>query len=461
MENHLAPPSFSRGNKLIVPINVHRLEIVLSVDIPNKVLSCAATTSFSPLLDGYPMLDLVPRPEGIWLNGTQLPASALPEVTPPDGEAQLRYLDATLSANSEHVLSLNYGLDANTVLFESGGVRIGFFLNDLVERGFLERYAPANFEFDQFPIIIAITLAGATDTHRLFSNGHVLNLGENSWRVECPSYFTSSSLFLHLTNRPLAIRQGVFEGQEAAVPVEVYSNDADVADQALTEALAMMEELERDYGPYAHEKMVIYVADSLEPPLAGMEYCGATMTELPALGHEITHSWFGRGVMPGKGSAGWIDEAIARWRDYGYPRASGPPNRDPVNLADFSPYRRNTTTKPNPYSWGSLLLSELDFLLREDGGLKPVLGKLYRENMNTVIDTSVFLEFLKQETPLDLDKIFERYVYGRSGSDSFLAGRDYQRTPLSLKNTLEKAWGQFELQPFPRPFTQEKLRELL
>ena len=89
------------------------------------------------------------------------------------------------------------------------------------------------------------------------------------------------------------------------------------------------------------------------------------------------------------------------------------------------------------------------------------IGKLYRENKNTVIDTSFFLAFLKRETPLDLEMIFARYVYGRSGSDPFLAARDFLREPLSLTNALERAWGQVEIQPVPRPFTPEELRERL
>jgi hypothetical protein len=63
-----------------------------------------------------------------------------------------------------------------------------------------------------------------------------------------------------------------------------------------------------------------------------MEYCGATMTDPGALGHELTHSWFARGVMPANGNTGWIDEAVASWRDDGYPRASRAPNRSAVNL---------------------------------------------------------------------------------------------------------------------------------
>ena len=77
--------------------------------------------------------------------------------------------------------------------------------------------------------------------------------------------------------------------------------------------------------------MTIYIAGR-----GGMEHCGATITSMSALAHEITHSWFARGVMPANGNAGWIDEGTARWRDRGYPTAKGFSVRQPVNLSNYS-----------------------------------------------------------------------------------------------------------------------------
>ena len=57
--------------------------------------------------------------------------------------------------------------------------------------------------------------------------------------------------------------------------------------------LEFLAELEADYGAYTHDSMTVYIAGR-----GGMEHCGATITSMSALGHEITHSWFARGVMP-------------------------------------------------------------------------------------------------------------------------------------------------------------------
>ena len=47
----------------------------------------------------------------------------------------------------------------------------------------------------------------------------------------------------------------------------------------------------------------------------GMEYDGATTASVPALEHEVFHSWFGRGVKPARAADGWIDEA---WTTLGH-----------------------------------------------------------------------------------------------------------------------------------------------
>src|SRR5690606_27098526 len=56
-------------------------------------------------------------------------------------------------------------------------------------------------------------------------------------------------------------------------------------------ASEVFHELEGDYGAWPHPSLVIYNAG-----MGGMEYCGATMTSTSALGHELFHSYFARGV---------------------------------------------------------------------------------------------------------------------------------------------------------------------
>jgi hypothetical protein len=179
------------------------------------------------------------------------------------------------------------------------------------------------------------------------------------------------------------------------------------------------------------------------------------MTSLGALGHEITHSWFARGVMPANGNAGWIDEAIARWRDLGYPRASAVNRRPPVNLAGFSPYRRHTPRQS--YAMGSLLLSELDRLFAP-GGLRPILATLFRQRRRQPITTRLFQELLEQVTGVSLAATFDRYVYGRDdGADGDLHEMGPSMDELFDASGVEVG----AAPPPPRRFTPAELRALM
>jgi hypothetical protein len=255
----------------------------------------------------------------------------------------------------------------------------------------------------------------------------------------------------------MVVRSSTFTGVEAAVPVTVYGEDTATVDRASTEAREVLTELETTYGAYAHARLVIYATKALGG--GGMEYCGATTTTLPALAHELTHSWFARGVLPANGNSGWIDEAVASWRDNGYPRAE-PIERSPVNLAGFSPYRRHTTR--DAYTYGALFLSELDHLLARHGSsLRSVLGEFYRERRRRLITTPMFQAFVQQRIAEDLGPRFDRYVYGKWRDGTAFAAGEYQlRQEMPVIEQLTAAWGRAEFVPPPRSFTEQELAQL-
>lgn len=143
-----------------------------------------------------------------------------------------------------------------------------------------------------------------------------------------------------------------------------------------------------------------------------MEYSEALRAPLDGLTHELTHSWFGRGVMPSGGNAGWIDEAIADWTAAGFARYEVV-KRPPVNLARFSPYSRWTPYES--YNDGEMLLGEMHGVLIDAGfsaGMVGVLRKLHSKYKRTTITTPRFESFIQKTSGVDVSAAFSRYVYG-------------------------------------------------
>jgi hypothetical protein len=189
-----------------------------------------------------------------------------------------------------------------------------------------------------------------------------------------------------------------------------------------------------------------------------MEYCGATITTLRALEHEIFHSWFGRGVMPANGNAGWIDEAVATWRDNSYP-VGDPTQPDPaVNQAGWSPYRRGTPQ--TAYKEGALLLSKVDHIFER--GLKAILGRWFMERRRQAVTTDEFLNFLRAQGHADrLDPLFRKYVYGQSSREEDSRHFESESAAPAIDERLKTAWGVEEIVQPPRPLTRDELRHLL
>ena len=438
------PPGFLVGSELAVPLLSSGLDLTLDVNVTLRIATGRARLRFMVSQPGRPLFDLVPRPTRLLVDGVAIPPERLRLVVPPDEATPLRMLDELITAGEEHVIEIEYVLGDDTVQFSNGGAHLGFFMTDLTQRGYLERHAPANLEFDQSPMELEIHLSGGGGAHRLFTNGKAINDGDTAWRVTFPEYFSCSSTFVHLTARPLSVRTSTFSGMAREIPLTAYGNNVEEIERALETARAVMQELEQTFGPYAHDALLIYCTGEIS---GGMEYAGATMTSVAALGHEITHSWFARGVMPANGNAGWIDEAIARWRDLGYPRASAIAARPPVQLAGFSPYRRHTPRES--YAMGSQLLSELDRLFAP-GGLRPILAALFQQRRRQLITTQLFQDFLEQQTGSSLTAIFDRYVYGKDEGE----GHDHHESPPPILEGFEAA----------RPvhgFTPSELRSLM
>jgi hypothetical protein len=448
-----APPAFEHEGKHVIPVDFQKMDLSIVFDIQTKTAIGHSRIEFYAKETGYPMIDLLPEATSVRLDGVHLGQGALPEISSPQQISKFRMVNGEARGGAVHVLEIKYKMTPASVTFSSTGVKVGFWTTDLQDRGYLERYAPSNFEFDQFPMDLTLSVKGASAPHHLFTNGKIEHESDNRWNVSFPEYFDASSFFIHLTEAQVHVVSSEYQGIQARFPVTFYSQSETLPEQAWEDAKKVLAENEAAFGPFAHPRLVVY----LTPGGGGMEYCGGTMTSSWALGHELTHSWFARGVMPSNGNAGWIDEAIASWRDNGYPTATELEEHSPVNLGGFSVYRRHTPMEA--YHQGARLLSEFDRLFHENGGLRPVLAQLFTQQKHQTISTEFLKTFLEHVTGQNLKARFDRDVYGK-GRPGLVIERDLRERLLPNAMPSEVGtWTTPSGSRHPLPYTEQELIE--
>ncbi len=358
------PKSFSTPKGMAVFVDFTDAVYNVTYDILQKVATVRAEIKFSVPEAGLPIFDSVQDPTSIILDGVSITAT---KTKTPNNETTLRVLDKAVTVGN-HTMTIEVPLK-ELVSFGANSVNSAFWTSDLDERQFLELYMPANFEFDQVKMSMNITFIGAKDNQQLYTNGVVAKKA-NGYSISFPAHYTASSIFFHTVAKGSVVEARAtyrsIDGRE--LPVVVYTKSAWGDDSGVKrlkdKALTILDELEKDYGAFLHPSVTIYNAGS-----GGMEYCGATMTDSGSMGHELFHSYFARGVMPANGNSGWMDEALASWRDDGYPSSASLFGSSRMSSHPY--YTRTTDTAA--YSFGARFMSYLDNKFAPKGGLKPFM----------------------------------------------------------------------------------------
>lgn len=403
-----APAAFSFASGKAIFVDWTSATYEITYDVAARQAMVLSTIKFMAPSVGRPVFDLVVDPTALKLDGQSVSAET---IALPENASRVRVLMSDVSAG-EHTLEITSSI-TKLLEWDGVGVRSAFWTTDLNDRGYLEQYLPANLEYDRVAMKFLVTVNGAQKTQRIYTNGVVSVLGENKFSIVYPDYFTSSSLFFHtapegaMTEKSFTFRS--IDGRD--LPVVIYrkpgmfGGDEATLERLKRSTIAVLTELESDYGPFLHPSVTIYNAGS-----GGMEYCGATMTDAGALGHELTHSYFARGIMPANGNAGWIDEALASWRDSDYPRATSISGT--ANMAGRPGYTRFTDYAA--YSYGMRFMSYLDGKFADQGGLKSLLRKLVDEKSFTPFFTEDFIEWAEGHYRMDLKSEFRRVYGGKS-----------------------------------------------
>ena len=404
------PKSFNylSGNAVFVDFEEAIYDI--TYDIDKKKAEVIAKFKMNVVEAGYPIFDLIQEPTLVKVDGLEVKA---PEVSTPSNETKIRVINKKLSIG-RYDLEIQVPL-TNLIEYTTTGVKSAYWVTDLQDRNYLERYIPVNLEYDRVKMTFNINFKGLKTKQHLFANGLVKWTTDQKATIDFPEYFTVNSLYFHTTPvGEVELLETTFKsvnGRE--IPVAVYQVPGDSDPEGLNGlknvALRVFNELEKDYGAFPHPSITIYNANLGSMGLGGMEYAGATVTSKSALAHELFHSYFARAMTPANGNAGWIDEALASWRDDGYPRLATLSGTS--SMAAHAPYTRKTDTAA--YGFGARFMSFLDNKFASKGGLKPFMNKLLEKKIFEPLFTEDFIQEMELFYGEKVQDMFNKYVYGK------------------------------------------------
>ncbi len=424
---HLAPPDFVSKSGRSVFVDFKTAQYDVTYDLENKITTVRSTIVFEAEKTGKPIFDLVPNPKNVTLDGVATRVVALDF---PDKISKARLVD-TFVDPGEHVLKMENTFKANVRYHDNNtfNVSSAFWIRDLKERMFLEQYVPSNLEFDQYQMTINAKFVGVKKIDQeFFTNGVVTKNSPTSWTIVYPDYFTASSLYYHTTRQGSLRRMDYnylsVNGRE--IPVTVYTPWYLATSDFKKYSEEIFAELEADYGPWGHPSFVAY---GTLPGTGGMEHSGATQTSLGAFDHEMLHSYFAKGVMPSNGNSGWIDEAIASWRDRGYLRLPTV-SFGGSDIGGQSVYKRNTDDRS--YALGAAFMAYLDYRLQNIGGLKAFLRGYFAAYNHMVITEQHFKNNLEFFSGMDLTHEFDTYIWGTNTPDAEgLSKQSHHHAPMT------------------------------
>jgi hypothetical protein len=111
--------------------------------------------------------------------------------------------------------------------------------------------------------------------------------------------------------------------------------------------------------------------------------------------------------MPANGNSGWLDEALASWRDVGYSRAT---SLDGSSGMSSHPYYTRTTDKA-AYTFGKRFMGLLDGKIQSKGGLKPFLRYMVERHTFAPLFVEEFIQEMNKFYGVSFDADFKRYTY--------------------------------------------------
>lgn len=431
MPQSLAPPPATLGSRRVVAPRVQRTRASLTFDVAAREGTGRAAIEFcGGAVDGLPALDLRQPLEWVRLDGRDLSPDDFAHQDLGAGiGARMRVLDVGVGAGSPHLLEVGYRLatpdceGALPIGWTDDGVRFDFWMSDLHPGRYLEMWVPSPLVHDRFGLELTVEVTGTERPHTLIANtaGIDARSGGRAWTVVYPPHFTALSPLLVLApSDTLEIRRSAVSmpGRSRSLGLVTARHTDTDADLGACEAdlRSWLTYLACRYEPWVHGDTFWAVVWG---PGRGMEYDGATTASVPALEHEVFHSWFGRGVKPARASDGWIDEAWTTWstasRRSELPRFAQIElalDEPPVELYPPHPWSRHTAVAA--YSDGARLFAGLAHLFGGPERLRSAMAEWYRINAGGLVTTDGLAAHLKAWSGVDIGPWWARYVHGRA-----------------------------------------------
>lgn len=381
----------------------------ITYDVTQKKAFVEATIDLTTVEEGHVVFDLHVDPTSITIDGDSASSSL---VKTPDNETTVRILSKKAEAG-DHELKIQLPL-TQLVEWTDTGVKSAFWMSDLTDRGYLERYLPTNYIYDRIPMTFVVKFIGVTAPQTIYANAQVETLANGDVQVTYPENLNTTCQYFHTVPASTVVETRFsyksVDGRDLPVVIYFPKNSGDQSgdlNRVKSNVIKIMDELEKDYGPFLHPSLTVYINGS-----GGMEYSGATMTSESALGHELFHSYFARGVMPSDGNSGWIDEALARWRDNGYQTLHSLAGTS--QMANHGHYTRATDRLA--YTFGERFMALLDGKIKSKGGLKIFLREAVEKKSFDPISVPAFIQAMDEYYGMSFEKDFKQYVFGEGNN---------------------------------------------
>lgn len=419
-----APPPTPVDGLLAVPIDITAVTASITIDAATSSATATANVTFKAgVVTGNPVLDLRQSITALALDGAPLPVAAFAHHDLGGGPgAEMRVLDAMVTAGSVHTLTISYdvgaphspagGSYAPALTFAAGPrVRLSFGFTDLVPARYLESWVPANLIYDAYPISIELRVVGTAVQHTVITNAALIMLAVGHWRLDWPSTSTAMSTLVELRASDTVVGStgsAILPVSGRSVTIEAWKLTGGAADLStqLADIRTHLIDNENAIGPYPHGYRFVAFFNT-----GGMEYDGGTTTGTSALRHETHHSWWGRGWRPASQPDGWIDEGWTVYHDDGGAGVAPFDFTDPpVTLRPDNPWIRATSS--NAYGDGSRFFEGLAGLVGAPT-LRTQMRQFWAREQSQPSTTVRMEEYLVRTTGEPrIVEAFHRFAYG-------------------------------------------------